>query len=288
VAKQITQMFGWTIKRIQPCELVIQAWDKDYSDEEAPYVSYLQTLLYRLRSLASLSAVLEDPSDRRNYLYYMLHVLYYTKSWNDFNGIILIFGGLTNSSVHRLSVWEDIEEEISEELEVIRTITNPHRNSTALRAAMEEASPICQPYINIFLRDLIFSNDGNASFKSDLSGTRVNKRKAELSAGVVRKLQQLVRKATHEIKPDPELQLFLRSCPSLIGVQLDAGSRWSEPQHRARPDTKPEFMVPPLPPGLPSYSTSLPWQKRTTSVLRSRTGLVLIFVVALLAALYAF
>lgn len=188
--------------------------------------------------------MLENPKDRHRYLVFMIQVLRHLRSWNDFNGVILIFGGITNSSVHRLSVWHDIDESVMHELEALRVITNPHRNAKELRASMEEAGPPCLPYVNVFLRDLIFTNDGNPSHRPNSEGVlRLNRRKAELSAGIVRNVQRLSRKASHQFENLHEVQELLLSCPLLAGSQLDVASRWVEPHQRSRPDTKPEFLV---------------------------------------------
>lgn len=156
-----------------------------------------------------------------------------------------------NSSVFRLEAWKKMEEELEEEVKILRVLTNPHRNSRDLRAAMEEAT-VCLPYVNVFLRDLIFCHDGNQSYKvptpssspdlSDRGEERINKRKAELTAGIIRNVTRLSKKATHNIPAHDELQQLLRRCPALSGSQLDQASRWVEPRDKVRPD-KPDWVI---------------------------------------------
>lgn len=293
VAVQLTSIFTSVITHIQPCELVRQAWDKNTRDSEAPNVSALQELLYRMRPLASLAAVLEHVADRKAYVLYMVEVLQHLKSWNDFNGIVLIFGGLTNSSVHRLSLWPDIEEEFAEEFDQLRKIMDPHRNSKDLRAAMEAASPPCLPYVNVFLRDLIFTNDGNASYKSspenspasspEIGSEMINRRKAELATKIIKNVQRLVDKAKYTLPQQADLQHLLLSCPLLTGGQLDLASRWNEPQSRGRPEEKPTYLVPALE---NTYELVKPRPKRYKNTAVSMPKLIVIILAIIVSIVF--
>eukprot|EP01127_Copromyxa_protea_P017439 TRINITY_DN5303_c0_g2_i1.p1 TRINITY_DN5303_c0_g2~~TRINITY_DN5303_c0_g2_i1.p1 ORF type:complete len:425 (+),score=56.82 TRINITY_DN5303_c0_g2_i1:397-1671(+) len=284
VAEQITMIYTEIIAQIQPCELVRQAWDKESCNYEAPFVTGLQDWLTRLCTFGTLTAVLEDPLDRKNFLSFSVQVLFHLHSWNDLCGIILVFGGITNSAVHRLSIWEDVGDEIFEKFTELRVLTNPYHNSSNMRKALEEAT-VCLPYVNIFLRDLTFANDGNPSYKaspdasSEGNVNRVNKRKAELSSGIVRNLIRSRKKATHAFPIREDIRKTLLSCPRVTNRQLHTTSLWIDPQNRTQPPTKPEWVTSKII-DMPPHWKQIPWKNKNTSLQR---WFLAAFVVALLS-----
>lgn len=76
--------------------------------------------------------------------------------------------GLTNSSIHRLSnTWEQLGEKEMALKEPINELIATASNSRNFREAMNNnyaSGKNCSPYVGIYLRDLVFLDDGNPTF----------------------------------------------------------------------------------------------------------------------------
>lgn len=90
-----------------------------------------------------------------------------TRRMENFNTTMAIVSGLNLVAVSRLkSTWEEIDGKRARQLEDLETLLSPMNNFKIYRAMMEELEQSktrtrCIPIISLFLKDLLFFNDGN-------------------------------------------------------------------------------------------------------------------------------
>jgi len=99
--------------------------------------------------------------------------------FQNYNSLLAIMGGLAHYSISRLTkAWRLCNLKIFKKL---KRITSPKRNFSKIRRLYNGANFPCIPPLVIMLRDLLYIQDGNISFKNDF----INLEKMVLYAKIV-------------------------------------------------------------------------------------------------------
>ena len=92
---------------------------------------------------------------------------------NNFNTTMGIVSGLNLMPVSRLKLtWEQVDQKRTKQLNTLEETLSPMGNYKNYRVLLDDIDPSCPciPILSIFLKDLLFANDGNSNFqeKTDL------------------------------------------------------------------------------------------------------------------------
>eukprot|EP01104_Vermistella_antarctica_P017230 TRINITY_DN6077_c0_g1_i1.p1 TRINITY_DN6077_c0_g1~~TRINITY_DN6077_c0_g1_i1.p1 ORF type:complete len:1047 (-),score=221.38 TRINITY_DN6077_c0_g1_i1:47-3187(-) len=102
---------------------------------------------------------------------------------NNYQGLWEVYCGMTSTPVKRLTnTWNELSEEENEELESIKTLLNFEGNYQKYRnnlAEIQSSNP-CIPYIGLYLKDLVFIQDGNPDYDDKLVNFSKKQRTAEV------------------------------------------------------------------------------------------------------------
>ncbi|EFC47370.1 rasGEF domain-containing protein [Naegleria gruberi] len=166
IAEQLTYMDYALYNEIHFTEILDQAWNKDKRRHQAPHVMLNINFLNKVSTWLSVKILTEeDPQKRVRFGKKIMQVLGILKEMNSYNMLMAIIGALGSTPVHRLSkVWDEMDEKLNEVQNACNELSSPKGNSKNFRMAMNECftngKPCC-PYIGIYLRDLVFTDDGN-------------------------------------------------------------------------------------------------------------------------------
>jgi len=158
------------------------------------------------------------------------------KNYNSLFGVVL---GLSTTPISRLTAtWKGLskkETRLFRELSTICSITNNFWN---LRSLLKKESPPYLPYFALFVKDITFIEEGNPTFleeqdeKEEERGDeerKINWGKLEMLARVFKEIRNVQEWSFEELKPQYNLQLWLRSLHALSDDQLLLHSQLCEP-----------------------------------------------------------
>ncbi|KAL9655979.1 hypothetical protein ABK040_007600 [Willaertia magna] len=169
IAEQLTFMDNVIYNEIKFSELLDQSWMKEKRKHQAPNLLSNVGFFNKISNWVCVSILSEENQMRRvRILRKMLHLLGALHEMNSFNLAMAVSGGLGETSVHRLTnTWDEIEEKTLEIQHNCLEFTSPKGNYKQFRAATNEcfvSGKSCVPYIGIYLKDLVFTDDGNPAF----------------------------------------------------------------------------------------------------------------------------
>ncbi len=169
IAEQLTYMDYRLYNEIKFSEMLGQAWNKDKKRHQAPNIIANIEFLNKVGSWVCYSILSENDLKKRVALVKkFIKILTELKEMNSLNMIMAVNAGLTNSAVHRLSAtFDEVDDKTTKERDPINDLVNPQGNSKNMRAAMNNCytnNLQCAPYIGIYLRDIVFCDDGNPTF----------------------------------------------------------------------------------------------------------------------------
>lgn len=150
-------------------EMLGQAWNKDDKRQTAPNI-ILSTNFFNLVGnwVAVTLLNIHDIRERRKQLKRFIHITNVLYEMNSLNMVMAVSGGLTNTSVHRLTnTWDSLDDKTQKLWEKMISLVSHTQNSKALRLRMKElydtGKPCC-PFAGVYLKDLVFVDDGNPTF----------------------------------------------------------------------------------------------------------------------------
>ena len=83
------------------------------------------------------------------------------REWNNFNSSFQLVLGLHNPAVFKLkSTWAKVGRRYVQALKEVNDLVNPEKNHRSYRTVLAKTSPPCVPYVGMYLKDLLFANDG--------------------------------------------------------------------------------------------------------------------------------
>ncbi|KAL9658691.1 hypothetical protein ABK040_005847 [Willaertia magna] len=168
-AETITLMDYNIYKDIHVTELLGFAWNKEKKRHMAPNLVKATSFFNRISNWIIFQLLNEYNNNvRKKMIEMLIKVVEYLKELNSFNMIMAVYSALENSNIDRLQdTWSIVDDKTKKQRTEWSKFCSTEGNSKNLREAMEKAytefSPCC-PFIAIFLKDLVFVNDGNPSF----------------------------------------------------------------------------------------------------------------------------
>jgi hypothetical protein len=231
-ARQLAVLESNLFQRIEPHEM--HYWlkgDKVKRNKACPNLLRAITNINRMSAWVSTEIVTTaNPKQRISTLKRFILVAQYCLKYKNYQGLLEIMGGLSNTSVSRLSAWRALPEKYHHMYARLSEIVNPAQNWKNYRPLIEMESSACIPYVGLFLSDLTFIHDG---VKSELADGRWNWKKASRLALVFTTMRKMQRRA-YAFAPDFGILTYLTDdLISLDEKELFNQSRLLEPT-RAR------------------------------------------------------
>jgi len=166
IARQLTRIEHEIYKRIQPSELLNQAWSKEKLRHRSPNV-LLSTARFNNLSNWVACQIVEPESlkVRKTRWTKIINIAKQLYRLNNFNTLLALLSGMQNAGVHRLN-WTkaELDRRTVEEYETLMAKMSSDRAYRAYRDHILSCTPPCTPYLGIYLTDLTFVEDGNPDF----------------------------------------------------------------------------------------------------------------------------
>jgi len=163
LAEQITLMDFATFSRIRARECIGQCWKK--KKEESPNILAMIKQFNQLTVLVQLQ-ILKEKSlrDRGKAIKRVIKMGDRFRTLKNYNSLCAVLGALNSSPIHRLKcAWARVPEKQLTIFENFKNIFANTRNFRNFRMEFRNALPPAIPYFGLFLQDLVFIDDGNAS-----------------------------------------------------------------------------------------------------------------------------
>jgi len=106
-----------------------------------------------------------DLKKRQTLLKKFITIAEQMKEIGNFNGLMEIIGGLNSMPVHRLkSSWEQVPKNLTDSFAQLNLLMDNINNYSNYRNAIKNANLPALPYLGVYLRDVIFLDEGNLDF----------------------------------------------------------------------------------------------------------------------------
>ncbi len=107
--------------------------------------------------------ILTCKNEHQKVLERWIHIAVECVKLGNYNAAMEMIAGLTNCAVHRLQdQWKAVPEKLKQQFEDIETLMQCMNNYGNYRKQLNERKEPTVPYLGIFLRDLLFTKEGNA------------------------------------------------------------------------------------------------------------------------------
>eukprot|EP01114_Cavostelium_apophysatum_P011471 TRINITY_DN2574_c0_g1_i1.p1 TRINITY_DN2574_c0_g1~~TRINITY_DN2574_c0_g1_i1.p1 ORF type:complete len:785 (-),score=212.30 TRINITY_DN2574_c0_g1_i1:43-2397(-) len=236
IAKQLTLVEFRIYSRIQPSELLNQAWNKPQLKHRSPNILSLISRSNKISfGVASLILWHAQPAERAKTIEKWIRIATNLRDLNNFNSLIAIIAGLNTSAVSRLKqTWDLVGKVPKENLQKYQGIFDPSNSSKIYRAARNEATSKgpTMPYIGTTLSDLTFAEDGNPDNLQD-NKNLINFAKRELICKLVMDFQ-LNQHPTYNIQPSEPVYTLIAEMPFTEDKELYDLSLIREPRERTQ------------------------------------------------------
>eukprot|EP00004_Rigifila_ramosa_P019815 TRINITY_DN5087_c0_g1_i3.p1 TRINITY_DN5087_c0_g1~~TRINITY_DN5087_c0_g1_i3.p1 ORF type:complete len:1169 (+),score=295.43 TRINITY_DN5087_c0_g1_i3:53-3559(+) len=189
IARQITLHDFFLYRSIEPVELLNQAWNKPKYRWRAPNVIALVERFNQLSSwVATIILWQTSLAERRKMVARVIELNIHFHKLKNFHAIAAVNAGLNNSSLHRLKyTMEGIDKKLKESQSKLEHLMNPDGSYKNYREMVHKVSPPLLPFIGVYLRDLVFIEDGNPDM---LNGNLINFQKRRYAFNVIAEIQQ--------------------------------------------------------------------------------------------------
>ena len=174
VARQLTIISSKNYHKIEKIELISAKWTK--KTEESPNISNMMVFFNNLGSFIQSKILDELDLKKRAKIYaFFIDVAVELKKLSELNLVFSCFSGLNSAAIHRLKFTKNlINSKKLKQFKEIEELQSTDRNYMNLRDFNNSIQGPNIPYLGIYLTDLIFIEDGNASYAPY---TNWNKRK---------------------------------------------------------------------------------------------------------------
>jgi hypothetical protein len=169
LAKQVTLHDFELFQQVHTIEFLNKLWkkkDSDTSEWATPNLDYFSQR-FDLESYWAASEILkvEDVKKRAKILQKFIHLAKEFQTINNFFSMFATYAGLSMGSITRLQkTWDQLPPKTKQLYSEIEKLCDPSRNMKAYRELLLTRMPPSLPFIPIYMKDLIFMNDGNPSF----------------------------------------------------------------------------------------------------------------------------
>jgi len=189
VARQLTLLDSELYRCIRPAELLNQSWAHPHLQHRSPN---LCAFIRRFNSVSTwvISAILrpERARQRARAMTRFIRIAEHCLALNNFHTLMAILGALTSAPVHRLRHTKaEMERSTLAKVREFSDLMRSDSSFAAYRNKLSGISPPAIPYIGVFLKDLVFIEDGNPDVVQD---GLINFSKRTLLYSVIQRLQQ--------------------------------------------------------------------------------------------------
>jgi son of sevenless-like protein len=166
LARQLTRQEHDIYRRIEPSELLNQAWSKAKLRHRSPHV--LKSTA-RFNSISNwVACQIINPESlrvRKTRWLKMINIAKHLFMLNNFNTLLAFLSGMQSAGVDRLKFTkEELDKKALEEYELLLKKMSADRSYSAYREHILSCTPPCTPYLGVYLTDLTFVEDGNPDF----------------------------------------------------------------------------------------------------------------------------
>jgi hypothetical protein len=199
LARQLTRQEHDIYRRIEPSELLNQAWSKEKLRHRSPHVLQSTQRFNNISNWVACQIVAPESLKVRIARWTkFINIAKHIYKLNNFNTLLAIISGMQNAGVHRLKFTKDgLDRRTVEDYDFLMAKMSSDRSYRAYREHILSCSPPCTPYLGIYLTDLTFVEDGNPDFlKSKRTGRDlINWTKRRFVHNVISEIQ------TYQYKP---------------------------------------------------------------------------------------
>ena len=143
-------------------EFLNSAWTKKDKATLSPNIVALTKRFNEVsRWVASNVLQIQKPRARTKIVERFIQMASRCRELNNYHAVMAILGGLQHPAVQRLQkTWEAVNTRLMDKFAELQNLVSIEDNWSKSRAAIAESKPPCVPYIGLFLKDLIFLEDG--------------------------------------------------------------------------------------------------------------------------------
>jgi len=216
------------LRKISPQELTAGNWNSRGKEEKSPNVVAFISRFNALGRHVTFLVVREDRlKNRIRVVELLIQLASHLHEMANFNALLSVLAGLTASAVSRMKkTWKGISKTALQTYEELRVFVSSDSNYKHCREAVENIAPPCVPYLGIYLKDLVFIQDGTPD---RLGPSVVNFAKRRRIAEVITALS-LFRHTPYPFRPVPVIQHLIDKSDGLSEVQAFNLSLLSEPK----------------------------------------------------------
>lgn len=194
IARQLTLIEFPIFARIQPSELLNQAWSQKHLKHRAPYVTAMITRFNVVSNWVAHSILkMEKLRDRVRMYTRFIKIAEHLRNLNNFQTFQAILAALSSTPIHRLKLTQmNVDPRSMAKVEEWNDLMKGDQSYRKIREALLSIKPPAIPYIGIFLKDIVFIADGNPDFTAD---GLINFNKYRLLYTVISQIQQFQQEA---------------------------------------------------------------------------------------------
>ncbi|KAJ1557563.1 Rap guanine nucleotide exchange factor 6, partial [Cladochytrium tenue] len=205
---------------IHSIEFLNHVWKTE--EDGSPYLTFFIERFDRVYYWVATEILSQrDPKKRATVLKTVILAAKFCQENNNFFSLFAILAGLSIAPISRLKkTWEALPEKVRTTHTELEKIIDPSRNMKNYKDALAAAQPPIVPFLPIYLKDLTFINDGNASKVDGM----VNFDKLRMMGARVKDMLTFARIA-YAFEADPAAQNYVAKPP--VEKRLTTLKEWS-------------------------------------------------------------
>jgi len=227
IAQTTTMIDFETFRKIQPLELLSQAW----SSEKLKYRSlHVRDMISKLNKfsfwVATISILPDKKKLRAAVISKFIKLADNLYKLRNFNGVMGVLAGINISAVSRLKhTFSLVSRKNTQLLKQLENIMSPQKSYSCLRDTISTSKTPLLPFLGVYLTDLTFIEEGNP----DTIAGKINFRKRFLVNRVIQNIL-VYQQTPYNFEINSELQRELMTLPSFNEKYLFLISRNREPR----------------------------------------------------------
>ncbi|KAL3900075.1 MAG: hypothetical protein SGCHY_001603 [Lobulomycetales sp.] len=167
--------------------------------------------------------MIKDHKRRSSVLKMFIQAARYCQQYNNFFSMFAILSGLSLSPVEKLKrTWESLSSATRKTYSELERLTDPMKNMKNFRDILSSATPPMIPFLPIYLKDLTFMNDGNASKVAGM----INFDKLRMMANCVKEIVSLG-ETPYKFESNPIIANYI-TVPPTMDKNLSILNEWSK------------------------------------------------------------
>lgn len=209
IAKQLTLIEFKLFQSVKMKELYHKSWTISKSKfENSPNIMSLITMSNKIANWVATEVVTTPhPKKRVEVLKRFISVAEHCKKINNFNTLMEVISGLSNSAVSRLKeTWKSLPTRYVNSFNSLQNFLKTDENWKSYRQTLKTKETPCLPYLGLFLQDINFIEDGNSNFSSE--NDWVNFKKMNLLTSVFTEIQYFQRHPYFSFSTHQNIQTY--------------------------------------------------------------------------------